>query len=298
MTHRLSIVTTSGAGGEFLFRTLAALRAQVAEHGAELIVVDREGGEHRERIRREHPEAKLIAPELDHRPSVPEMRALGFDAAQGEIVGVIEEHTRPNPNWVRAILDNFRAGDVAIGGPILDDQYSRRRDWVVYFSEYHNYMPPWQDADHYQLNGANIAYDRAQVMRHRAVLDTGWWEAGLHPLLAERGRFRSIPEMGAHHMGPFDYAYYLHQRYLLARVWGATQRARVGVGSRLAHIVSAPIFPLFLLGRMTRRVLDGRRLVGQFTRTIPLLVPAVFAYTWGEFLGYLVGPGTALEHVE
>ena len=32
--------------------------------------------------------------------------------------------------------------------------------------------------------------------------------------------------------------------------------------------------------------------------TVPRLVPAVFAYTWGEFLGYLVGPGTALEHVE
>ena len=45
-------------------------------------------------------------------------------------------------------------------------------------------------------------------------------------------------------------------------------------------------------------MLDKKRLVGQFTRTLPLLVPAVCAYTWGEFLGYLVGPGTALERVE
>jgi len=291
-------VITSGAGGEFLFKTLAALRPQVAEFGAELIVVDREGGEHRERIQREFPEARLIAPELDHRPSVPEMRALGFDAAEGEIVGVIEEHTRPNPSWVQAILDNFRAGDVAIGGPILDDQYTRRRDWVVYFSEYHNYMPPWAEADHFLLNGANIAYSREKVLRHRAVLGSGWWEAALHPLLAGEGRFRAIPAMGAHHMGPFDYGYYLRQRYLLSRVWGATQRARVGLGSRLAHILAAPIFPLFLLVRMTRRVLDKGAHVGQFVRTVPLLVPAVLAYTWGEFLGYLVGPGTALEHVE
>ena len=33
-------------------------------------------------------------------------------------------------------------------------------------------------------------------------------------------------------------------------------------------------------------------------RQMIYLVPAVCAYTWGEFLGYLVGPGTALEHVE
>jgi glycosyltransferase involved in cell wall biosynthesis len=298
MTRTLSIVCASGAGGEFLFKTLAALRPQVEEHGAELIVVDRVGGEQLERVRREHPEARVIAPELDHRPGVPELRAIGLEAATGEIVAVIEEHTRPNPGWVRAVLDNFTDADAAIGGPILDDAYPRRRDWVVYFSEYHNYMPPWTEAEYFHLNGANIAYSREKVLRHRDVLGSGWWEAGLHPLLAGEGRFRSIPAMGAHHMGPFDYGYYLRQRYLLSRVWGATQRARVGIGSRLAHILAAPIFPLFLLARMTRSVLDKGRLAGQFVRTLPLLVPAVFAYTWGEFLGYLVGPGTALEHVE
>jgi hypothetical protein len=294
----LSIVTASGAGGDFLFQTLAALRPQLAAHDAELIVVDRVGDAHRERIRREFPEAKLVACDGAERPSVPAMRALGLDAAAGEIVAVIEEHKRPGENWVRAILDNFQEGDVAIGGPILDDEYTRRRDWVVYFSEYHNYMPPWQTADEGQLASANIAYDRAAVLRHRDVLETGWWEAVLHPALSADGRFRAIPQMGAQHMGPFDYAYYLHQRYLLARAWAATERGRVGMGLRLAHILSAPIFPLFLLGRMTRSVLDKRHLIGQFTKTIPLLVPALFAYTWGEFLGYLVGPGTALENVE
>ena len=62
--------------------------------------------------------------------------------------------------------------------------------------------------------------------------------------------------------------------------------------------LATPIMPLFLLGRMAQRVLSKGQLVGQFVLTIPLLLPAVLAYTWGEFLGYLLGAGNALEHVE
>jgi hypothetical protein len=294
----ISIITASGAGGEFLFRTLAALRDQALDHGAEVLVIDRCGPETRERIAKEFPEARVLGPEMDHRPSVPELKAVGVEEARGEIVAVIEEHTRPGPQWVRTILDSFSAGDAAIGGPIHHDDYARRRDWVVYFSEYHNYMPPWPDGEYYQLNGANIAYSREKLLRHRDVLSTGWWEAGLHPRLAQEGAFRAVSSMGAFHTGPFDFGYYLEQRYLLSRVWGATQRARVGLGSRIVHIVAAPIFPLFLLARIGRRVLEKRALVGEFIKSVPLLIPVVLAYSWGEFLGYLVGAGDALERVE
>lgn len=294
----LSIVTVSGAGGEFLFRTLAALREQALAHGAEVIVVDRCGPETQARIGHEFPEATILSPETAHRPSVPELRAVGVEAASGEIVAVIEEHTRPSPNWVRTIIDNFTDDDAAIGGPILNDDYTRRRDWVVYFSEYHNYMPPWTEGDYYHLNGANIAYSRERVLRHRDVLNDGWWEAGLHPLLAQEGTFRAIPAMGAYHTGPFDYGYYLEQRYLLSRVWGATQRGQVGIGSRIIHLAAAPIFPFFLLARIGRQVIQKGRLVGDFVKCLPLLVPVILAYTWGEFLGYLVGAGDALERVE
>jgi hypothetical protein len=233
---------------------------------------------------------------------VPELRAIGLEAARGEIVAVLEEHTRPDPGWVRAILDHFGSGDAAIGGPILDDRYDRRRDWVVYFSEYHNYLPPWAEGDREHLNGANIAYSREKVLRHRSVLGTGWWEAGLHPLLAREGRFRAIPAMGAHHMGPFDYGYYLEQRYLLSRVWGGTQRTKAGLGKRLVYLVAAPVFPFLLLVRIAARVLAPPtrtgKLVGRFVVALPLLVPVAIAYVWGEWLGYLVGPGDALERVE
>jgi hypothetical protein len=291
-------VVASGAGGDFLFRCLDSLGRQARLRAAEVIVVDRCGDETRDRIREHYPWVRVASSEDHPRPSVPELRARGVDAASAEIVAVIEEHCVAPPGWMSAILESFSEGDSAIGGPILDSEFHRLRDWVVYFSEYHNYLPPWPPGERYALNGANIAYSRQQLIEHRACLTEGYWEVVLHPRLAERGRMRAVPAMGVHHTGPFDYGYYLRQRYLLSRVWGGTQRDRVGLGLRMVHLGAAPIFPFFLLARIAQRVAASGQHRLRFLCVLPLLFPAVLAYTWGEWLGYLVGPGNALQEVE
>ncbi|NNE44268.1 MAG: hypothetical protein HKN12_08655, partial [Gemmatimonadetes bacterium] len=150
----------------------------------------------------------------------------------------------------------------------------------------------------YLLNGANVAYRRSALMKHESVLGSGYWEVVLHPKLAEDGFMRSLPGMGAHHTGPFDFGYYLGQRYLLSRVWGGTQRDNVSPLKRLIYLVAAPIFPLLLLARIASRAFASGQRVGKFLTALPLLIPVACTYVWGEWLGYLLGPGTALERVE
>lgn len=297
-TPPLSIVIASGAGGEFLFRCLASLERQAADAGAEILVVDRVGPATRERVAREYPGVRLLAPDVGHRLTVPEMRRHGIEASAAPIVAVIEEHCVAPPDWTRTIMRSFQPGDAAIGGPILDADFPRVRDWVVYFSEYHAYMPPWPDAERLTLNGANIAYARDLLLAERDVLDRGYWEVVLHPPLARRGRFRGVGAMGVCHSGPFDYGYYLRQRYLLSRVWGGTQRTNASALVRLAHIALFPVVPLLMLVRIARVAGRDRRLAGRFLVSLPLLVPAMIALAWGECMGYLAGPGRALEEVE
>jgi hypothetical protein len=151
---KLSLVIASGAGGDFLFRCLDSLRDQVSEHEVDIIVVDRCGGKTLDRLSKEYPSLRTIQANLDHRPSVPELRAIGVKSVEAEIVAIIEEHCVAPPHWIKTILDSFQEGDAAIGGPILDSEFTRLRDWVVYFSEYHNYLPPWPEGKRYMLNGA------------------------------------------------------------------------------------------------------------------------------------------------
>lgn len=295
----VSVVVASGAGGEFLFRCLASLRAPPTAEPAEVIVVDRVGGATAERIARECPWVRLIRASGAGRPSVPELRAIGVREAKGAIVAILEEHCVAPPGWIDAAAGAFEdARVIAAGGPILDSEFARVRDWVVYFSEYHNYLPPWPEGERALLNGANIAYRRAALSAHADVLGSGYWEVVLHPLLAREGRLVSVPRMGVRHTGPFDFGYYLGQRYLLSRVWGGTQRDRVGAGQRLFYLVAAPLFPFLLLARIAARVLASGARVPAFLRALPLLVPVAVAYVWGEWLGYLTGPGDALKRVE
>jgi hypothetical protein len=294
----ISIVIASGAGGPFLFRCLASVRAQAASRGAEIIVVDRTGEETRRRIAEECPEARVIAAPATPRPTVPQMRRIGAEAARGSLVAVIEEHCTATASWLETIDQAFRPGDAAIGGPILDDGYDRLRDWVVYFAEYHAFMPPWRDGPRAQLNGANIAYDRARLLTHRAALDTGYWEVVLHPRLAQEGRFRAVDAMRARHTGPFDFGYYLRQRYLLSRVWGGTHRDIASAPVRVAHIVLAPVLPFAMLARIAVCVSRAGRHAGHLVAALPMLFMVMCALTLGETIGYLMGPGRALEAVE
>jgi hypothetical protein len=294
----VSVVVASAAGGEFLFRCLHSLAAQSPVAAHEIIVVDRTGPDRRQRIAGECPGIQVLAAPEGTRAGVPMLRRIGAEHARSDVVAVLEEHCTAPPHWIATIARTFEAGDAAIGGPILDDRFSRVQDWVVYFSEYHNYLPPWPDGDREALNGANIAYSRTKLLRHRAVLDEGYWEVVLHPLLRHDGRFRAIDRMGVHHTGPFDYLYYLHQRYLLSRVWGGTQKDRVPAATRWMHLLAGPVFPVFLGARVTRRVMARRALGPQYAAAFPLLVPVWIAYAWGEWLGYLLGPGSALESVE
>lgn len=294
----VSVVIASGVQGPFLFRCLDSLREQAATVGAEVIVVDRCGVDIMDRLKEDYPWVIGVSAELDHRPNVPELRLIGVEHAHGDMVAIIEEHCVAPPDWLRTVVDSFQKGDVVIGGPILDDDYGRTRDWVVYFSEYHNYMPPWSDGERYLLNGANIAYRRLTLLEYREVLSSGFWEVVLHPQLVGKGLFRSVPGMGVHHTGPFDYGYYLTQRYLLSRVWGGTQRKQVRIAKRLVYLTAAPLFPFLLLARIASCVIKSKRHIVEFLAALPLLALVAIAYVWGEWLGYLLGPGDALERVE
>lgn len=298
MQKKVSVVIASGAGSDFIFHCLDSLREQVSNPEVEVIVVDRCGNDTVERIEKNYPFVNLVNAPQEHRPGVPELRMIGVLESQGDIIAVIEEHCIASSDWIKTISSSFKETDAAIGGPILDDDYQRLPDWVVYFSEYHNYLPPWTDGERYLLNGVNIAYNRQMVMQHEDVLKSGYWEVVLHPLLAQDGDFRSIPEMKVRHSGPFDYGYYLNQRYLLSRVWGGTQRDKISQGKRMLYLILGPIIPILLLGRITLKVLQSGHLLGKFIASIPLLIPVTIAYAWGEWLGYLVGIGDALERVE
>jgi glycosyltransferase involved in cell wall biosynthesis len=297
-SSRVSVVIASIVGPPFIDDCLASLERQANDWHAEVIVVACGTADYAARIALKFPWVHVI--HRAERETVPKLRKCGVEQAAGSVVAIIEEHCVAAPDWLTRLMDAHAGGEYGVvGGPVVDHAYLRLRDWMVYFLEYNGYLPPWRVGEEHDLGSANIAYSRELLMKHQACLADGYWEAGLHPrLLADGVKFRPVPEMQVRHRGPFDYGYYLQQRYWFSRAFAGCRSQQLPVSRKIAYLVATPLLPFLLLARMSRRILSRHCRVGKFAQTLPLLIPALFVYVAGEFVGYVAGPGDALSKVE
>lgn len=296
--HPISVVIASKVGAPFIDQCLASIAQQAADLDAEVIVVTPGSEDYAARIKDQFPWVRIVRdPSIT---KVPALRRRGVEEATGDYVAIIEEHCSAAPDWLQQAQAALARGNyAAVGGAITDYGYDRLRDWVVYFVEYNGSLPPVAAGETDSLNEANIAYRRQLLLEHKDLLDEGYWQMTLHPTLLARGhKLLAAPEMVVYHRGPFDFLYYLHQRFLFSRAYAGVRAQAQSPVRRLAYLVAAPIIPLLLLGRMTRTVLRKRHRVGAFVRTLPLTVPAVAVLVAGEWIGCLLGPGNALAEVE
>jgi glycosyltransferase involved in cell wall biosynthesis len=263
----------------------------------EILVVDCHGSDTRKRLAEKYPGLRILPQET--RKTIPDLRRIGVENAKGNIVAILEEHCTATPLWLRTIVDSFESDTAAVGGSVLDDHYHRLRDWVTYFVEYNAYMPPVPSGRVYDLPGNNVAFRKDLLLRHLAQLKEGYWEAFLYSRLAEENAIlKSLPDMSVYHRGPFQYGYYLGQRYLFSRAYAGARRNVMPVSRRILYTILSPALPALLLARITARVWQKKHHINQYIRTFPLIIPATVVYVAGELMGYLFGPGDALLKVE
>lgn len=296
---KLSIVIASCVGEPFIKRCLESIEKQIAADApVECIVVDRAGGATAENIEKKFPRVRLL-----RRPageSVPDLRRSGINSAQADFVAIIEEHCVAREDWVATILRLIeQPATAAIGGVVADANYERLMDWAVYFTEYNSYMPPTTRGAAHDVCAANCVYRRDLLLRYLPECGSGYWEAGLnHKLLAAGEQFVNEPELVVYHTGPFNLAYYLHQRYLFSRAFAGTRRESVSAGFRAAYLLLAPLLVPLLWARTAARVFRKRRRVGKFLQVTPHLIPITATYVFGECVGFVAGSGDSLTKIE
>lgn len=296
-TPVVSVVIASIVGPPFIDDCLASVFAQKNAPNFEVVVVDCRGADNVARLSRRFPQARFI--QLRKRETVPELRRIGVEQSRGEIIAVIEEHCLAADHWLATLSAAFSPGYLVVGGPVDFRDDGRLRDWITYFIEYNSYLPPWPDGDTFNVGSANAAYRKQTLQSNLGLLTEGYWEATLHPSLLTKGaKFRSVPDMIAYHRGPFDYFYYLRQRYLFSRAFAGARRHALSGAKRTAYLVAAPAIPFLLLARIGSRVFAKKCHADKFLLSLPLMIPALMSYVVGEWMGYAFGPGRALMEVE
>lgn len=295
---KISVIIATKVGPPFIDQCITSVENEAKKLAAEVIVVATGTDEYAAGLREQYPWARVLhAPEINQ---VPALRRYGVERASGDLIAIIEEHCSAKEDWLHQAIDAHSKGDYgAVGGPIVDFNYSRLRDWTVYFIEYHAALPPFPDGETHHLNDANIAYPRQLLLDHVALLDEGYWPMALHAtLLQKQIRMLSAPHMIVYHRGPFDLGYYLGQRFLFSRAFTGVRAQKKSVLWRLAYLLGGPLIPFMMFARIARIVFTKKCRIKNFLLASPLIGFALFVLVAGEWVGCLLGPGDALSKVE
>jgi len=275
---------------------LIALSREAESTRLELLVVERCGAEVRERVRQSFPSTRLI--EVGKSTTIPEMRALAFDAARAPAVAVIEDHVIVPMGWARQMLDALGDAPRVVGGSVENAATTTLLDWAAFLCEYSHCLPPLQAGRAEWLTGNNVIYPRALVLKYEAILKAGKWENHLHDALKRDGiELVCRPDIVVGHKKHYTFGEYLSQRYFYARSYAGARVAGASLSVRAAYGVAAFALPPVLLYRTVTRILGKGRHRGLLVRSIPLISAFVMAWGWGEVVGSWRGAGNSLAKV-
>jgi glycosyltransferase involved in cell wall biosynthesis len=292
----LSVVVPSVNGLADLVGCLEALEQQRQDLSLEVLVVDRCGADVRASVASKFPEVRVLAagPET----SIPDLRAIAFDAATAPLVAVIEDHVIVPPGWASEIVNAQHANNAVVGGVIENAATERLVDWAAFLCEYSHCIPPLPSGPADWLPGNNVVYPRELLQAYRAELGGGKWENHLHDALRRAG----VPlvrrsEISVGHKKHYTVGEYLAQRFLYARSYAGARVQGAARVRRFAYGVAAFALPPLLLYRTVARVLAKRRHRAELVRAIPLLCLFVTSWAAGEIAGYWTGSGDSLARV-
>jgi hypothetical protein len=292
----LSVVIPSVNGYADLGGCLDALQAEGRHVRLELIVVERCGPAVRRLVRDAQPSVKLI--EVDASVTIPQMRAIAFDAATAPAVAVIEDHVIVPPGWARQLLSALGTGGKAIGGSVENAATGTVLDWAAFLCEYSHCLRPMQAGAVDWLTGNNVVYPKALLERYRAVVGEGRWENALHDAMRRDGiPLVCAPEIVIGHKKHYTFGEYLSQRYLYARSYAGARLEGAPAWRRAAYGGAAMLLPPLLFYRTVARIVSKGAHRDWLVKSLPLIAVFVLAWGWGEVVGYTAGAGDSLRKV-
>lgn len=297
----VSVVIASVNGLPAIEECLQALMDQEGEVPYEVVVVDCCDATTRETIRtfvEQGPGERVRLLEVEGRPSIPRLRALGMAASRGRMIAILEDHCNVVPGWVEVVARAHAAGHRAVGGAVENGSRERLVDWAVFFCEYARFMPPLTRGGVPEITGNNSVYEREVLEQLGPELEDEVWESFIHQRIRELGvEFYCDPDLLVSHKKEFGFLYFISQRYHYSRSFAGMRLANAPWWKRLAYAAATPALPPLLALRIGRTVWKkGHQKT--LIKTAPILGIFLMIWAWGEAIGALRGPGNSLAQVE
>lgn len=225
------------------------------------------------------------------RPSslIPHLWHEGIIRSTCDVVAITTSHFLPASDWLAQVRSAFlRLDAVGIGGPIGPPVGRPSSVWATYFLRYSTQFRHRREETVSDLAGDNAAYRRHVLMQHSEWMTGGFWEPEFHRrVMAEGGRLMFVPAMRLMLNSSCGVRCFCQQRMRHGRQFGRDRIAGKPLISRIGRVVSAPLIPFVMLGKIALRVGSRPDYAIAFLGALPMLVIFIGAWSWGETLGYL-----------
>ncbi len=276
---------------------LVALIDSQTKPPVEILVATRHRDEVVETLEAEFPSVTFVR--ASPSTSIPKLRAKAINLAMGRFVAVTEDHCTPQNDWIERIEQQLRSQGGIVGGCIENGYTKRFRDWAAFLTEYAGAIGPAERGPTSGLPGNNVAYTRDVCRELVSVLEADRWESFCHNDVVGRGVTLFLdPDMIVSHARPFDFFYFLGQRFHFCRSYAVMRWSAPRPAQRIVYGLGCAVLPPLLWYRNLRHLISKRRNVGMYLFCTPLIFTYMIAGAIGEAVGYLVGGGHSLERVE
>jgi hypothetical protein len=215
------------------------------------------------------------------------LRARGMAVARGELIALVEDHGRPDPNWCGKIAAAHGADHAAIGGAI-ENGIDRPLNWAVYYCDFGRYQNPVPSGESGFASDANTSYKRSALDSVRSLWEERFREVVINGALISRGeRVALRPDIVVHqHREGLRIGTALRERYIWGRSYAVTRCDLLSNSKRLAYAVLSPVLPALMLARLARTARQRGRF-GPFARALPLIAALLVSWSLGEATGYI-----------
>lgn len=229
--------------------------------------------------------------------SVFQLRHAGYQAAQGDVVAITEDHCYVAPDWVEQVIAAHRRypNAAAIGGAVLNNTNEKIVDWAAFFLTQGPFMPPLDNGVATRISGpANVSYKRHILERLGGDDEQGVIDFLELPAALDGEELAADDSIRVRHNQSQGLVGTSRAEFDNGRTIAGYRRREMTRGDWL-RILGSPVLPAYRAVRQMRIVRGKQMQDGMTNARMARALPAHMWFQYcamaGELLGYATGPG-------
>ncbi|MEQ1896952.1 MAG: hypothetical protein ABL971_06125 [Vicinamibacterales bacterium] len=221
------------------------------------------------------------------------LKTRGIALARGELIGLLEDHGRPDTHWCANVTAAHQRDCAAVGGAI-ENGIDRILNWAVYFCDFGRYQNPLPTGESPIASDANVTYKRGVLDDIVTIWEKSYREIVVNTALVSRSEKIVLqPDVIVHEQREgLRFGSALRERFIWGRSYAATRTAWMSGSQRIVYSALSPLLPLVLVLRMMDTARQRRRNFGKFLLALPVIAALVTVWSAGEAVGYVAGVRT------